>query len=668
MATADIELFDIDADPGAWANAIAGLEQANCYDFDLDKDYGIAGFPGPLSSAGGGPVSAGIVPDKISMDVSGAPVNTLVAVGPSAGFGNASNAILANTFVDSFLIWLEGDKVAFEFNGLTLLGGSTIDISVTDQNNNVTVFLDVTVNSGRNLGLLGTNGQTIAHVELLDFLGGAEGVQGFGTTYVARGGGGVGCDGGPVTGACCLADDTCVDGVTQSECEDEPTKGGCGDCGDPGPPMTPGCSDQTCQDIVCAIDPFCCDTQWDGICAGEAQDLCDCDGGGGGLGGVYQGDDTVCADVNCGGPATGGCCQCDGDEQFCTVETEDDCAALGGEYLGNGSGCEAGGEQVVVTSSPNTAIPDANPAGASDTINMGQSFTVLDLEVQVNITHTWVGDLCVTLSKDGGEEVVLIQRIDDPGLGCDGGCCACSANNMNVTLDDQAGSPIGNQCQANLMGTFIPQESLAGFNNGDSAGAWTLHIVDNAAGDVGNLVDWSLIFTAPAAGGTPCEDAGHECITNEAPDCSAAFASSGQLWPPNHAYHDITVEGVTDPDGDPVTITITGIFQDESVNGTGDGNTCPDGTGVGSSTASVRAERSGQGDGRVYHISYLAEDGQGGECEGTVTVCVPHSQGQGGGCVDQGPLFDSTDCSDAGGAAGSTDGGRGSRRNTADNH
>jgi len=35
---------------------------------------------------------------------------------------------------------------------------------------------------------------------------------------------------------------------------------------------TPGCSDMDCQDIICAVDPFCCNTAWDGICANEALD------------------------------------------------------------------------------------------------------------------------------------------------------------------------------------------------------------------------------------------------------------------------------------------------------------------------------------------------------------------------------------------------------------
>ena len=58
--------------------------------------------------------------------------------------------------------------------------------------------------------------------------------------------------------------------------------------------------------------------------------------------------------------------------------------------------------------------------------------------------------------------------------------------------------------------------------------------------------------------------------------------------------------------------------------------------------ASVRAERSGSGNGRVYHISFTAEDTHGGTCTGTVTVGVPHSQKKGLTAIDDGPLYTST--------------------------
>ena len=132
---------------------------------------------------------------------------------------------------------------------------------------------------------------------------------------------------------------------------------------------------------------------------------------------------------------------------------------------------------------------------------------------------------------------------------------------------------------------------------------------------------------------------------NQPPDCSTAAPSVATLWPPNHKMVNVNVLGVTDPDGDPVTITVTGITQDEPVNGTGDGDTGPDGAGVGTSTAQVRAERAGSkktpGNGRVYQISFTADDGNGGTCDGSVKVCVPHDQGKGNACIDDGQNYNS---------------------------
>jgi hypothetical protein len=131
---------------------------------------------------------------------------------------------------------------------------------------------------------------------------------------------------------------------------------------------------------------------------------------------------------------------------------------------------------------------------------------------------------------------------------------------------------------------------------------------------------------------------------NRPPDCSLATPSLSTLWPPNNKFVAVTVEGVTDPDGDPVTITITGIMQDEAVDTYGDGGFTPDGMGVGTSTAQLRAERSGTakvpGNGRVYHVSFTASDGRGGSCSGELTVGVPHDVKD--IPVDGGPLHDST--------------------------
>lgn len=129
--------------------------------------------------------------------------------------------------------------------------------------------------------------------------------------------------------------------------------------------------------------------------------------------------------------------------------------------------------------------------------------------------------------------------------------------------------------------------------------------------------------------------------SNDSPVCTNAKPSDKSLWPPNHKLATLSVQGVTDPDNDPVTITITGITQDEPVNGLGDGDTAPDGFGVGTGQAQLRQERSGTGNGRVYAIRFQAADGHGGTCTGTVTVGVPHDQGRGSTPIDDGQNYDS---------------------------
>jgi hypothetical protein len=114
---------------------------------------------------------------------------------------------------------------------------------------------------------------------------------------------------------------------------------------------------------------------------------------------------------------------------------------------------------------------------------------------------------------------------------------------------------------------------------------------------------------------------------NEPPDCATVVATPNVLWPPNHKLRLVTLTGATDPDGDPVSIAITGVTQDEELNGRGDGNTTPDAApGSSPNSVQIRAERSGGGDGRVYRIAFTASDGNGGTCSGVVTVAVPHSK------------------------------------------
>lgn len=196
---------------------------------------------------------------------------------------------------------------------------------------------------------------------------------------------------------------------------------------------------------------------------------------------------------------------------------------------------------------------------------------------------------------------------------------------------------------AGTDGTCSPNADCTTAGNGTVAFSY--------AGAGGAGVDEIVAGVRDSAGATI--ESNHVLATfNTPPDCSAAAAEPAELWPPDHELKTISVAGVYDDDDDPIRLAITGIRQDEPVAAAGDGRTAPDGTGLGTEIAEVRAERVGNpnapGDGRVYQILFSANDGRGGECSGSVMVCVPHDRGAGTGCVDQGPLFDSTVAAPAG--------------------
>lgn len=121
-----------------------------------------------------------------------------------------------------------------------------------------------------------------------------------------------------------------------------------------------------------------------------------------------------------------------------------------------------------------------------------------------------------------------------------------------------------------------------------------------------------------------------ECSTfhvNAPPICTGLVASPNSLWPPNHKLRLVTVSGGSDPEGDDITTTVTGVTQDEPVNGLGDGDASPDAVlGPASNEVRLRAERSGTGDGRVYRLAVTVTDEFGLSCSSTVRVGVPHDQ------------------------------------------
>jgi hypothetical protein len=115
------------------------------------------------------------------------------------------------------------------------------------------------------------------------------------------------------------------------------------------------------------------------------------------------------------------------------------------------------------------------------------------------------------------------------------------------------------------------------------------------------------------------------------------------LWPPNHQMETltlvdlVTVEDVCEGALNANEVgTILDIYSDEPDNGTGDGNTTGDIVIVDDHTFSVRVERKGDGNGRVYGIRFEVSDSSGNTIEATAFVHVPHDQ-SGSLAVDDGP-------------------------------
>jgi uncharacterized repeat protein (TIGR01451 family) len=117
-------------------------------------------------------------------------------------------------------------------------------------------------------------------------------------------------------------------------------------------------------------------------------------------------------------------------------------------------------------------------------------------------------------------------------------------------------------------------------------------------------------------------------ISNPPPTISAATADHATLWPPNHKMIDVQVDYTAADNCSPgsgITCTLS-VSSNEPVNGTGDGDTSPDWEIVDAHHVRLRAERAGNGSGRVYTITVTCVDIGGNRTIRTVTVAVPLSR------------------------------------------
>lgn len=179
-------------------------------------------------------------------------------------------------------------------------------------------------------------------------------------------------------------------------------------------------------------------------------------------------------------------------------------------------------------------------------------------------------------------------------------------------------------------------DSAGGLVQGPLTGAGTTSASRtlSVSGDGTHLVTCTATdgAAAPNAGAAPDSNpvAGLD-IDGTAPVVSCA-ASPDQLWPPNHKLVAVTTTvTVDDATSGPAGFALRSATSSEPDDGSGDGDTAGDiqdfDTGQADTSGQLRAERSGDGDGRTYTLTYEGADVAGNHATCAATVVVRHDQG-----------------------------------------
>ena len=161
---------------------------------------------------------------------------------------------------------------------------------------------------------------------------------------------------------------------------------------------------------------------------------------------------------------------------------------------------------IVCDSFDSTDIPVAISNGAANTITstltISDGVDISDVNIQLDITHTWTNDLTITIKSPAGTVVELTSINGGSG-----------DNYTNTLFDDEAGSSISSASPP-FTGSFTPEQSLSMFDGESSLGVWTLTVIDDAGGDGGALNSWA-VFTC----GEPVFDADGDGIDDIADNC-----------------------------------------------------------------------------------------------------------------------------------------------------
>ncbi|MBN2393521.1 MAG: tandem-95 repeat protein [Anaerolineae bacterium] len=140
-----------------------------------------------------------------------------------------------------------------------------------------------------------------------------------------------------------------------------------------------------------------------------------------------------------------------------------------------------------VYTSADTPLSLLDPGTITSTLTVMDVFTIGDVNVTLNLSHTYDSDLMVTLIAPDDTSVLLFS-----GVGGDGDDFA------GTVLDDEAATDI-TAGSAPFTGSFRPVEALSNLDGISSAGDWRLVVLDNVSFDTGTLQNWQLELCSVAA-------------------------------------------------------------------------------------------------------------------------------------------------------------------------
>lgn len=130
----------------------------------------------------------------------------------------------------------------------------------------------------------------------------------------------------------------------------------------------------------------------------------------------------------------------------------------------------------------NNVIATVPNSEATVPVTVTGGYTIGDLNVNMNITHTWIGDIRVTLEGPASIGSPSIILLDIP--------CG-DFRNINCTMDDSGDAPA---CTGNpaVSGIVAPLDSLSTLNTLPADGVWTLRVFDFNNEDGGTINSFSI--------------------------------------------------------------------------------------------------------------------------------------------------------------------------------